>query len=83
MDTSNVIYMSGTFESCTGLKRVKNLNTGKVTSISTLFGGCYYLESVDELDASSVSSSISSYSSPLYHCYLLRNFGGLKGMKQS
>ena len=83
LDTSNVYRLDSLFESCTSLKRVKNLNTGKATSLEKIFGGCYYIVSVDELDASSVNSSSYSYVSPIYSCYLLRYFGGLKGIKYS
>ena len=83
LDTSNVKYLDSAFEYCLGLKRVKNLNTSKAVSLSKLFANCYYLVSVDELDASSVSSSLYSYSSPIYYCYKLRHFGGLKGMRYS
>ena len=83
LDTSNVYRFDGTFESCSNLKRIKNFNTSKATNIDKLFAYCYYLESVDELDASSINSSIYSYSSPFYFCYMVRHFGGLKGMKHS
>lgn len=83
LDTSNVYRFESLFDSCSNLKRVKNLNTSKATSLDKLFAYCYYLESVDELDASSVNYSSSTYNSPVYYCYLLRHFGGLKGIKYS
>ena len=48
-----------------------------------MFKGCQNLEAIPELDCSSNTSTYSKYSTPLYGCTILRNFGGMKGIKTS
>lgn len=48
-----------------------------------MFKDCQNLEAIPELDCSSNTSTYSKHTTPLYGCTILRNFGGMKGIKTS
>ena len=81
LNTSKATTMRGMFEYCQNLTEVKDLDTSSATIIDGLFSGCSKLQTVSELDCSKVTANFSSYNSPFYSCYLLRNFEGFKGLK--
>lgn len=81
LNTSKVTTMRGMFESCSNLTEVKDLDTSSATIIDNLFSSCPTLQTVSELDCSKITSNLSSYNSPFYSCYVLRNFDGFKGLK--
>lgn len=80
-DTSNVTDMSDMFNS-SSLKQIA-LDTPNVTNLSSAFSNCSKLQILSELSAEKLSSDGSSYGSPLYNCYVLRHFGGFKGLKKN
>lgn len=81
LNTSKATTVQEMFGYCSNLTEVKDLDTSSATNIGSLCTYCPKLQSVSELDCSKVTSAISAYNAPFYYCYLLRNFGGFKGLK--
>ena len=81
LNTSKVTTMQNMFANCTNLTEIKDLDTSSATRIDSMFNSCSKLQTVSELDCSKLTSDNSSYSSPFNNCYLLRYFGGFKGLK--
>lgn len=73
--------MQNMFANCTNLTEIKDLDTSSATRIDSMFNSCSKLQTVSELDCSKLTFDNSSYSSPFNNCYLLRYFGGFKGLK--
>ena len=69
IDTSNVVNMTGMFQSCYSLTKVPLFNTSKVTSIGGMFRGCSSIKSVPLFDTSKVNSMDYMF----YNCYSLKS----------
>lgn len=69
------------FDSCKSLVTldISDWNTGNITTMASMFKNCNELYTLSEIDASKNTSGANTYDSPLYGCYVLRNFGGFNG----
>lgn len=85
LDTSNCSEMYGLFAGCHELKKIigiEQLDTSKNINFTNMFSNCQKLTKLPEIDCSSNTTQTSSSNSPINNCYVLRDFGGLKGFNK-
>lgn len=85
LDTSNCSKMNGLFSGCEKLENIigiEQLDTSKNIDFTNMFSNCQKLRKLPEIDCSSNTTQTSSSNSPINNCYVLRDFGGLKGFNK-
>lgn len=78
--------MTSLFDGCSNLATIDfgTFDTSNNKSFRKIFASCQSLRSIPEMDASSSNQSLTLVSySPIWNCYALRTFGGLKNIKNS